>query len=161
MKSWWFSLQSRERRTLTIGAAALLAILLYTLVWSPYQRAEQRVRHQADKQQQVLSLMKRHAAEVNTLRRVAPSRKGGNESLLSLADRSAKQAQLGGALKRIQPDSALSVRVWLEQARFDALLLWLGTLDSRYGVSIGALQIDRQPESGLVNARVTLQRPAP
>ena len=50
------------------------------------------------------------------------------------------------------------VRVSLEQASFDDLVTWLGSLQRNHGVSVADISIDRQPDSGRVNVRLTLKR---
>ena len=61
-------------------------------------------------------------------------------------------------MKRIEPDGQELVRVSLEQASFDDMVTWLGSLQRSFGVSVADVSIDRQAASGRVNARITLKR---
>ena len=70
---------------------------------------------------------------------------------------SAKRSQLGTALKRVEPDGAHGVRVWLEQAPFDDMIRWLGELKNNSGVRITSVTVDQQGAAGLVNARLMLE----
>ncbi|OOZ39165.1 hypothetical protein BOW53_12755 [Solemya pervernicosa gill symbiont] len=161
MSQWWSGLEARERRMLMFGAVALLALALYALVWEPYQKSNTRLQQRVEQQRDTLNWMEQARLEAASLRGRTTTPQGSNESLLSLTDRTAKLRKLGSQIKRLQPDSDTSVRVWLEQSRFDILMHWLGELQSRYGITIATLQIDRQESAGIVNARLTLQRRAP
>ncbi len=78
-------------------------------------------------------------------------------SLLALADASARAGGLEGALRRVEPVGASSVRVSFEFARFDALVGWIEGLTRDYGIEATDFSADRADGVGLVNARVTLQ----
>src|SRR3569623_709716 len=79
-------------------------------------------------------------------------------TLLTVIDEAVQQAQLQPAVRRIQPEGSSMVRVVLEQAAFDDMVMWLGRLQRAYGVSIVDLAVDRREQGGRVNARVTLKR---
>lgn len=79
------------------------------------------------------------------------------QSLLGVADQSAKSGNLGPAMKRIEPEGQHSARVWLEQAAFDDLMLWLQGLKRDYGIHAADIVIERQEAAGRVNARITLE----
>jgi type II secretory pathway component PulM len=53
------------------------------------------------------------------------------------------------------------VRVQLEAAPFDTMITWLATLDSRYGLAIESITVDRAARPGVVNASVTFAQPRP
>jgi general secretion pathway protein M len=83
---------------------------------------------------------------------------GPEVSLLSAVDQASKDGILGKPLSRINPDGEKQIRVWVEDTSFDALLRWMQDLQSRYGVRVDAVAIERRPAPGLVNARLTLVR---
>ncbi len=160
MREWWLSKTPREQQALVIGAAALLLILLYLLVWEPFASAVDEKRQQVESQQITLDWMEQNLAEVLTLRnqrRIAGGTRG-KEALLTLVDRTAKQSQMRQQIKRIKPQGDDKVQLWIEQAAFDTLLQWLGGLTRQHGVAIESLNVDRQELPGLVNARLVLQR---
>jgi general secretion pathway protein M len=76
---------------------------------------------------------------------------------LALADASAREAGLEGALRRVEPVGERNVRVGFEAANFDQLAQWLERLGSRYGVEAIELSAERAEGIGLVDARVTLR----
>jgi general secretion pathway protein M len=89
------------------------------------------------------------------LRRGHADRQG--KSLLALADVSARDIGLAGALKRVEPTGGNSVRVSFEVANFDVLMTWLDELARDYSVQVSDFSADKVEGLGLVNARVTLE----
>ena len=84
---------------------------------------------------------------------------GREQSLLTLVDQLGKSAELGKAPTRMQPEGDTEVKVWFEDVPFDALVRWMNTLESRYGMQISAAELERRAGAGLVNARLTVTRP--
>lgn len=158
MKQYWSNLQPRERLVLITGGVALLLLMLYALVIDPYQTRAARLEQLVADQRSDLEWMREAGAQVRALRTGAPQQAGaGGQSLLSLADSTARSQGLGGAVKRVQPEGQRSVRVWLEQANFDDVLRWLQTLSTRYGVGITALVADPSDEPGRADVRLVLE----
>ena len=61
MKAWWESLSTRERALVAGGAAATLALLLYALVWEPFQAGGRRLRQSVAEQRASLAWMRQAA----------------------------------------------------------------------------------------------------
>jgi len=163
MKAWWLGLQASERRTLAIGGAVLLVMAVYFGVWVPLQNDITRLEKQVKEQQAVKRWMEQASQQALRLKgssagnsQVARS----GRSLLSLVDQAAKRGRLSDNLKRLEPDGSSAVKVWLEQASFDDMMKWLVSLEKKHGLKITTITIDRQADSGRVNARMTLQGPA-
>ncbi len=156
MKQWWSGLQPRERQTLLLGALALLLLLVYQFVWTPYTDAVTRLEQQVAGERTDLAWMRGAAAEVARLRATAPRRPGGGQSLLTRVDGAARAAGLGNALKRVQPDGNGGVRVWLKQAPFDRVVAWLDRLGRAEGVTVSELSVERKATAGRVDVRVSL-----
>jgi general secretion pathway protein M len=159
MMDWFNNLEPRERRTLVIGAGALIVLLIYFLAWEPYRESMGLLENQVQAQRATAQWMEQAAQEARRLRAgAAPTGAApAGQSLLALVDTSSKRAGLAGAVKRLQPEGDQGVRMWLERASFDALIQWLATMDTRYGITVSSLAIEREDAAGLVNARLTLQ----
>ena len=69
------------------------------------------------------------------------------ESLVVLIDRAARECGLGGALTGQTPNGAQGIRVRLESAEFDKLMVCLGNLQQVHAVSIESATIDRDREA--------------
>jgi len=162
MKAWLENLAPRER-LMVMAAASLVGLLLaYALVWSPLRSGYLEMQDTVDGQRDTAAWMQDSARLLAQLKRngVGAAQGLGGQSLLSLADSTARSGGLAGALKRVEPDGSDSVKVWLEGAPFDQLIQWLGSLAERYGVSVDTVSMERVADvAGRVNARLTLQAP--
>lgn len=159
MQAWWENLQQRERRMLTGGAILAALLLGWSFIWYPLSRAHAELATRVAHQRDDLAWMRQAATQAGDLRnkgtRSGAERQG--KSLLALADVSARAGGLAGAIKRVEPAGAGSVRVNFEIADFDALASWLEQMSRDYGVQVTDFSVDKVPGLGLVNARVTLQ----
>jgi type II secretory pathway component PulM len=82
-----------------------------------------------------------------------------NESLVVLIDRTARECGLGASLTGQTPNGDNGIRVRLEQAEFDKLVVCLGSLQQSHSVNIESANIDRTAKPGFVNASLVLTRP--
>jgi general secretion pathway protein M len=133
-------------------------MLLYALVWDPYTSNVQRLSETVKEQRVLLTWMEQAAGEVRQLRGAgsAPVSTGGR-SLLAITDSSARQAGLGNALKRVEPDGDTAVRVWLENAAFNDMTRWLDQLNEQYAVAVDGAVVERSESAGRVDARLVLK----
>lgn len=160
LRAYWSGLQPRERRILAAGATALVLMLLYALVWDPYTTNVQRLRETVREQRALLTWMGQAAQEVKQLRGAgagsAPASTDGR-SLLAVTDSSARQAGLGDAVSRVEPDGERSVRVWLDKAAFNDVAKWLDQLREQYAVVVDGAVAERSDTPGRVDVRVVLK----
>lgn len=160
MKAWWIGLAQREQRMIASAVGFLVLFLLYAAVWSPLQNSRAQLSEQAEQQRATLQWMQQTVAEIRQLSAGGSGRRPTTgQSLLGLIDQSARAQRLAEAVKRVQPDGAHSVRVWLENAAFDDVMQWLGLLEKQNGVVVEALNVERGEQEGRVNARLTLEGP--
>ena len=162
MKEWFASLEPRERQLLITGAAFLIVMLAYLLVWEPLANKNEALRSSHQNSQQLIDWMQDAAVEAKTLqskiKSSGPSGGSKNQSLLGIIDRTAKGSKLGKSVKRVQPDGKTGARVWLEQAVFNDMVKWLEKLQRKEGIRIVTTVIEKQDDPGLVNARLVFQR---
>ena len=159
MNKFLANLTPRERRWLLGGAGLLLVLLAYSLAWVPLSREVARLEEIVGEQRALLAWMEQAAEEAQRLRGLSSvaKRQRGHQSLLALSDQTARQAGLGGAIKRVEPEGQDKVRIRLEGAAFDDLVAWLEKLQIGHGVRIVSITVDRRDQPGLVDARLTLQ----
>lgn len=161
MKAWLENLAPRER-LMVFAAAVLVALLLvYSLLWAPLRGSYVELRDSVAGQRETAVWMQESAQLLARLRQSGARSQGlGGQSLLSLADSTARAGGLASALRRVEPEGADSVRVWLEGASFDQLIQWLNGMADRYGVNADTVSLERVADAaGRVNARLTLQAP--
>ena len=157
VRGWLANLSERERRLVYAAAALAGVLLLYLVLVLPLQHASRRSAGRLEKKTADLAYL--HAAAP----RLASVNVGGvadsGESIAVLVDRTAREAGLGGAL-RDQSPTGQGVRLRFEGASFDAMVAWLGALQAQHGVAIESAMIGAAAAPGLVNASLTLTRPA-
>ena len=158
MLNWWGQLAQKERTMLAVAGVILLIFVCWLGVWRPLDRLRQDTVEQLDRQRTEIRWMRAAAGEVArlTARNPASRQNRGNQSLLALAEQTARQAGLGSAFRRGEPAASGQVRIWLEGASFEALLGWLDQLDSEQGISVIDSDLERTGVPGMVTARLLL-----
>lgn len=158
MKEWFLSRQPNEQRTLIIGAVILVIFFLYQYVWAPLSASVVEQKQTMVQQRETLNWIKQASMEAKAAGGVRPagSTDGSKQSILALVDKSAKQSNLGRSIRKVEPQGDDKVQIWVEQASFDGLLGWLGSLQLEHGINVSSITIDRQTQSGIVNSRLVL-----
>lgn len=158
MKAWWAERAPREQMILGGGGVAAVIILVWLLAWEPLASDAAALKRSIAQQEEDLAWMREAAGEVIALRSQGGSSVAGlqGRSLLAVVDQSARQAGLGGALKRVEPEGSDKVRVRFEGVAFDSLILWLSQINNQFGVSAAQVSVEPDAEAGRVTARLTL-----
>ncbi len=86
--------------------------------------------------------------------RPAGPQRSGEGNLLRTLTTTAQSAEI--TLDRVQPDRESSIRLWLQEVEFAALLAWLSALSEK-GVTIASIAIDRTPAPGVVSVQLLLE----
>lgn len=162
IKVYWNSLEARERLVLSWGALIVGCIFFYALLWQPWQQSlsfmEQSVssmRVNAQWMEQRVQDMKGGIESTSS----TPKR-GADQSLTSLIERTATQAKVADAIQQIVPDPVTGqVRVVLEGADFNQWVLWVDNLYKNYGVDISQLNVEKEDEKpNLAEIRLSFSR---
>jgi general secretion pathway protein M len=161
LKQRFERLNLRERLLVSAAAATLALALLFILIFEPLQTSVDRLRTDVADMQGLVAELAQARSLVLSGRNGVGVIQGQGRSLLSIIDQSGKENGLASAITRMQPEGDATVRVWLEQADFAALVRWLDKLESGYGVTVNEVAIDRESQPGLVRARLGLVRGAP
>ena len=159
MKDWFLGLERRERNLVVGGAAILLLLLLYSIIWEPIASGYTELGDSVQQQRETLAWMQQAALQVKALQGSGSAGGLGGRSLLAVVDQSARSGGLGNAIKRIEPDGSKGVKVWLEGAAFDPMILWLGKLVKSFRIEPSMITLE-PIGGGRVNARLTLLEPA-
>jgi len=155
LKDWFYSLQPRERMLVTGGGIAVLAVAIYIFALAPFYAAVNGSAERVAKKEGDLAWMRSVGGEVLALSVSAPSAAAPTgESLVVLIDRAARECGLGSSLTGQTPNGENGIRVRLEQAEFDKLIVCLGSLQQAHSANI-----DRTAKPGFVNASLVLTRP--
>lgn len=151
------NLSDRDRNALLILAVFLLFCFIY---WAGVISFS--YRHQAvtafESTRGVVWWVDTMSDKVIALRKDANTRLR-DQSMLEIA--SADAAGLNITFKRVEPEGEDQVRLWVENVRFNACLMWLHRLNSEHRISVQQLQVEPTDVEGYVNVRLTLERRRP
>ena len=154
-KVWFNQLQPRERQLVLVAMLVFAIFLPYQLIWSPLLHRADRLQKQVNQQTAQLQWMR------NALREI-PQLQGGSgnkssASLLSVVEQTANQGKLRSSIRKIQPEGEQGVRIWMDNAGFDDVLMWLEQMKKQAGIEVVDMSAERQAESGRVNLRLLLE----
>ena len=152
-------LEKREKHTVIGGSVALLVMLFYLAVWDPVFSTLEAEKQRYQSQRQLLVWMNDTASEISKLQAAGGSSASRfrNQSVSSLVDRSAITTGVKPFIKKQESDTS-GVKIQLEQADFDRLIVWINDLQQKYAIQASKINIEPQQQAGTVNARVTLER---
>jgi general secretion pathway protein M len=151
--AFWQERKPRERKALGLGAAVVIASLLYAVVIAPAIEGRQQL-------EKALPSLRRQAAELQALSSEAtplvpagatPSPAPTRQSIeSSLRDRGlkAQSVVVEGGLSRVQ----------LTAVSFSSLLAWLNDLQRTARLAVVDASIVAQPAADTVNATLTLKQ---
>ena len=151
LRSGFGNLEPNERTALVALGIFMLMLLCYftfTSAMSFYSnRLEERNRY--------VALVARMESTIDTARQNL----GGTASTLSgqqiLNQVSRTTRQFDIKPTRLQPEGSDGVSVWFDDVAFNDLMRWLDS-QSRSGIGVKQMSVDREESAGTVNARVVL-----
>ena len=150
---WYVTKSPTDRLIIKILAALIAATIIYTVVWKPLSdySQDQQARYVTE-----LALSEWIVLNQEALRQSArqPVRGNSAPALIPSITNAANQNQL--KLDRLQPDSDGGVSISLQEQQFDQVLKWLSLLETRQGLSVERLSIDRGDKSSKVSGQVKL-----
>ena len=155
LKLWFYQLQTRERQLVMAGLIVFGVFLPYLFIWSPLVDRAELLEQQMSKQVKQLQWMKSATQEIRQLQGNTSIKNSG--SLLSQVERTANQSKLRKSIRKIQPEGDRGVRIWMDNAGFDDVLIWLERLQKQHGIEVADFSVERQPESGRANIRLLLE----
>lgn len=157
LKAKFAALEPRERLIVVAGSILVVLVALYTLGFAPLNKAVNDRSARVTKKQDDLAWMQSVVAQLQSLGAAQPVNNSG-ESLVVVIANTASRGNVANALTGQTPNGQNGVRVQLEGVSFDALIGWLGALQTEYGIRVDAAEINRAGQPGRVNAGLTLSR---
>ncbi len=158
MQDWFNSLSQRERWMVAGCAAVVVLALVWVLAVQPVLQHAAGLSERVSSKRAQLASLHELAATIQPGGATGPARAATNESVVVIIDRTTRERQLAGYLKRNQPEGS-GVRLRLEGAPFDAVVTWLGDLQERYGMQTSSANFDIAGQ-GRVNASLVISRGA-
>ncbi|NNC66247.1 MAG: type II secretion system protein M [Gammaproteobacteria bacterium] len=158
MKRWFADLEPRERFFLIGGATAAAIIVVWGLIWNPMSTRTVELSDAVATKHRMLATLQRARAVAAPAGQAQLVDASTRQSLVLLIDQTHRSYGLDGTLVRNQPDGSDGIRVTFQDASFDGLVAWLGTLQGSYAVAVETATIDGGRQAGIVNATFVLRR---
>ena len=152
----WYAIKSRSDRIVINLVGALFAFsVMYLGVWQPVHNYsnEQRARYVNE-----LTLTEWIALNRNQLQTLSNSspEQSDTSSVIARITNAANQNKL--TLDRLQPESDGSISVSLQDQGFAKVVRWLVQLETRQGLAVVRLGIDKGGKAGVVSGQVRIVR---
>ncbi|PIE44395.1 MAG: hypothetical protein CSA50_00790 [Gammaproteobacteria bacterium] len=147
----------RDKKATQLLILALVLGLIYFLLWSPSWHFYTSQKSEYKAAAQVLHFVQaneRKARQAAQALGALSGTKRQSGSLVSLVTSVGKRS--GVEIKRFEPSGATRLRIWVENMPFDKVVDWLNGLESKHGIRVQQISIDRGDRSGLVNGRLLL-----
>jgi len=159
LKEWFASLQPRERIAVAVAAALVSVMVIYVLGLAPFYRSVNTLEASVAAKKADLAWMRSNTSELQMLAMSQPQLAAPTgESLVVLIGRTAREAGLEQSLTSQTPNGQSGIRVSLQDAAFDMLMVWLNGLQLSQGVTVESATINRAGQPGLVNVSLELNR---
>jgi len=162
VKRWFADLEPRERFFLLGGAAIAAVIVAWGLIWNPMTTRNVELTDSVATKQRMLATLQRARAVAAPAGQPQLVDASTRQSLVLLIDQTHRSYGLDGTLVRNQPDGADGIRVTFQNASFDGLVAWLGTLQGSYAVAVetaSQLQArDAGPDHDGIDRQIPIQR---
>ena len=149
----WDALNQRERMVVTALGVVLIFAVIMVGIYVPLtkKRDEAILRYQTNVE--LLGWMSSVAPQVIKLSDSEGTDQPA-QSIMSTVNQTAQAYQLN--LNRIQPEGENNLRVWVQDASFDAMMRWLADLQNNSNIIVNNISIDGGGNTGIVSARVVL-----
>lgn len=159
MKEWWNNLALREKQTVSLGALALVFLLLYLIIWVPFSNKLDSMRSKIKHDQQLLSWMKETHTRIQSTEKQQQKKNTipSGTSLLSLIQHKINQTTLVSNLSQLRQSENDSVQLSFNNVDFDKLIEWLTQLWQQQGVTISQMTVTASTTPGLVTTEMTLK----
>lgn len=159
LKKYWLNLSARDRRVLAFGSLVVLAILLYTMIWTPLQDQLNLLRPQVVSKSADLAWMHQQADMIRRLNTSSPAMQAGSgQPILTVVDQTAKSQKIRDRIKQIQPGKETgTAKLWFDKVIFEDWLRWLDIVSAK-GISVTRVSITKSAELPKVNIRLELEQ---
>ena len=153
------SLKQREIILLAGGGAILLLILLYLFIWKPLVLESVSIENR-------IKQLEWSLVEIKYLQEIKPnnvqntSQQQNNEPLVVVIDGVLRKYNLYNNLQRSQPIGENSIRIELNETKFNDLIASLDELQNNYNMNVDTVNISlaQTNRDGAINASITLIR---
>ena len=141
---YYGGLAARDQKVLQLLAVVVSIVLIYAMIWLPSQRYFEDAHRDMLDSQAVLQFVQ---SNVKNAKMMSENSAGRGQSLaadefVSTVSGSASRQSL--EVKRLEPSGDRKLRVWLEGASFNSLVLWLQDLNKKHGIGVAEISVDKE-----------------
>lgn len=154
--NFWQNLSQRDQKALMLAAAALSLYVLWAFAWQPLIKQRLMLQKRVDSQQSSIVWMQQAQVDIQKLsqNKNHSFKPRAGQSLLTILDQTARLQGLGERIRRGEPAGEGRVRLWLDQANFDLVMLWIERVERDYGIIVDEISSDQADLPGQVNVRI-------
>ena len=152
----WFKAQSPRDQRVAMIAAAVVGLLVVLGIFVPLDSSVSRAHARVQRKQADLAWMQSVESQLAAAGASVTS-PTSQRSMIVVIDSSARESGLGSSLHSSEPSGPGALRVRLDKAPFDTLVVWLAKLSQQNGIHVESGNIDAAGPPGLVNAGLVLR----
>ncbi len=159
MIEWFQNLALRERQFLLFGAAVVVLLVSYVLVYEPLENGLKESQVTLDQKRAEYIRLVDISRKYKQLRPLGgKSTTKENRSLLAIIDQSSSVIGIKTSIKRLTPEGKNKVRVRVEDVAFDKLVEWLVTNANKNLMHAELFLVRPTDKNGVVNATLLLSK---
>jgi len=150
----WDALNQRERLVVSLLAAVVVFALIMLVIYLPLVKKRDEAQLRYESNVELLTWMSSVAPQIKQQASSGSASAQSAQAIMNTVNQTAQANQL--KLDRIQPEGKNNLRVWIQDASFDAMMRWLVDLQNNSGIVVNNINIDSGKSSGTISARVVL-----
>ena len=159
MRIWFDSLESREKILIVFVSIFVIITSTYMLILAPMLKERDSLNKSiSDWESSIIEISHLKQLDVQSQLTINNQNKP-DQSLVVIVDISLRKHNLYQSLQRSLPNGNDNIRVELQEASFNDLILWIEELDSMYNLKVISANFSESSndEYGFVNTSLTLE----
>lgn len=153
---YWNSRSTQERSWILWGAAILLPVIYYFLLWQPAHQAATKLQKSLPSLRAQSIRLNQQATEVEALRHRPQLPPLSLAALKTSIEESAARHQLSTAITTLELQEPNGIHLSCETIPFASWLAWLRNLQQEQGILADSVSISALPQAGMVKVSATL-----
>ena len=159
MREWFDSLESREKILIVFASIFVIITSTYMLILAPTMKERDTLNKSIkDWENSIIEIS--HLKQLDAKSQLTINNQNKSEqSLVVIIDISLREYNLYQSLQRSLPNGNDNIRVELQEASFNDLILWIEELDSMYNLKVVSANFSKSSneEYDFVNTSLTLE----
>lgn len=136
----------RERFLSVLATVVVLFYSAYLFVVAPILADNIVLEQKIKAQQQAYQYLNNISTEVERLRNQQPKMDDNlqGQSLMAIIDASSSEKDMKFCIKRMIPDEADTVSLWLENCSFDRFIEWVAVLEAEHSITVNQISVEAE-----------------